>query len=192
MRERLGELINRLGMRAFLKAVDLPAVAADDPGAACQPLLLLGSRGGEVMATRTDFGPPNYQEMLPPVIQKNYGQWKYHERVKPGVLKHVAESGDELYTVRVGSPRLVSTDWIRDVCDIADEFCDGLPALHQPPQPGVPGLGREQGRAADRITSKRTAIRSAAPAMPSATRSTPRAGSTATRRPPTPPASSRR
>ena len=63
--------------------------------------------------------------MLPPVIQKNYGQWKYHERVKPGVLKHVAESGDELYTVRVGSSRLVSTDWIRDICDIADQYCDG-------------------------------------------------------------------
>jgi sulfite reductase beta subunit len=63
--------------------------------------------------------------MLPPVILKNYGQWKYHERVKPGLLKHVAESGDELYTVRVGSSRLVSTDWIRDICNIADRFCDG-------------------------------------------------------------------
>ncbi len=77
------------------------------------------------MMSRTDFGPPNYKEMLPPVIEKNYGQWKYHERVKPGVLKHVAESGDELYTVRVGSGRLVSTDWIRDVCQIADMFCGG-------------------------------------------------------------------
>jgi len=77
------------------------------------------------MASKTDFGPPNYKEMLPPVVSKNYGQWKYHERVKPGLLKHVAESGDALYTVRVGSARLVSTDWIKDVCDIADEFCDG-------------------------------------------------------------------
>jgi len=77
------------------------------------------------MMSRTDFGPPDYKEMLPPVIEKNYGQWKYHERVKPGLLKHVAESGDELYTVRVGSGRLVSTDWIRDVCQIADKFCGG-------------------------------------------------------------------
>ena len=72
--------------------------------------------------TRTDFGPPNYKQMLPPVVEKNYGQWKYHERVKPGVLLHVAESGDELYTIRVGSGRLVSTDWIRDVCEIAEKF----------------------------------------------------------------------
>jgi len=77
------------------------------------------------MASRTDFGPPYYRDMLPPVIEKNYGAWKYHERIKPGLLKHVAESGDELYTVRVGSSRLVSTDWIRDVCQIADQFCDG-------------------------------------------------------------------
>ncbi len=75
--------------------------------------------------SRTDFGPPNFKEMLPPVIEKNYGQWKYHERVKPGVLLHVAESGDELYSVRVGSGRLVSTDWIRDVCEIAEKYCGG-------------------------------------------------------------------
>jgi dissimilatory sulfite reductase beta subunit len=77
------------------------------------------------MATRTDFGPPYFRDMLPPVIQKNYGQWKYHERLEPGLLVHVAESGDRLFTVRCGSPRLVSTDWIRDVCDIADQYCDG-------------------------------------------------------------------
>ena len=78
-----------------------------------------------MMASRTDFGPPYYKDMLPPVMKENYGQWLYHERVKPGVLKHVAESGDEIYTVRVGSGRLVSTDWIRDVCEIADQFCGG-------------------------------------------------------------------
>ena len=77
------------------------------------------------MASKTDFGPPYYKDMLPPVIQKNYGKWLYHDRIKPGLLKHVSESGDEIYTVRVGSGRLVSTDWIRDVCDIAEKFCGG-------------------------------------------------------------------
>jgi len=77
------------------------------------------------MSTRTDFGPPNFREMLPPVIEKNYGQWKFHERLQPGLLRHVADSGDEIYTVRVGSPRLVSTDWIKDMCDIADQYCGG-------------------------------------------------------------------
>ncbi|MCS7281192.1 MAG: dissimilatory-type sulfite reductase subunit beta [Desulfobacterota bacterium] len=74
---------------------------------------------------RTDIGPPNYKDMLPDIIKRNYWKWKYHEIVKPGVLKHVAESGDVLYSVRVGSPRLVSVDFIRDICEIADKYCDG-------------------------------------------------------------------
>ncbi len=73
----------------------------------------------------TDIGPPNYQGMLPPVIKANYGKWKYHEIVEPGVLRHVSETGAEVYSVRVGSPRLVSVDFIRDICDIADKYCDG-------------------------------------------------------------------
>jgi sulfite reductase beta subunit len=74
---------------------------------------------------KTDIGPPNYKNFLPPVIQKNYGKWRYHEILKAGVLKHVGESGDELYSVRAGSPRLISTDRIREICEIADKFCDG-------------------------------------------------------------------
>ena len=74
---------------------------------------------------KTDIGPPSYKNFLPPVIQKNYGKWSYHEIVKPGVLKHVGETGDELYSVRAGSPRLISTDRIREICEIADKFCNG-------------------------------------------------------------------
>jgi sulfite reductase beta subunit len=73
-----------------------------------------------------DQGPPNYKDMLPPIIQENYGKWKYHEIPRPGVLKHVSESGAALYSVRVGSPRLVSVDFLRDLCVIADEYCDGF------------------------------------------------------------------
>ncbi|MBM3132046.1 MAG: dissimilatory-type sulfite reductase subunit beta [Chloroflexi bacterium] len=74
---------------------------------------------------KTDIGPPNFRTLIPKVVEKNYGQWKYHEYVKPGVLKHVAESGDALYSIRCGSPKLVSTDFIRDLCDIADKYCEG-------------------------------------------------------------------
>lgn len=73
----------------------------------------------------TDIGPPDFHAMLPPVITNNYGQWKYHEIIRPGVLLHVAESGDELYSVRIGSPRLVSIQFIRDLCDLADKYCNG-------------------------------------------------------------------
>jgi sulfite reductase beta subunit len=75
--------------------------------------------------SKTDVGPPNYREMIPDVIKKNYGNWKYHEILKPGVFKHVSETGDEVYTVRAGNPRVVSVDFIRDLCDIADKYCEG-------------------------------------------------------------------
>ena len=75
--------------------------------------------------SKTDLGPPDYREMLPPVITKNYGQWKYHETLRPGVLKHVAESGDAIYSVRVAACRLLSIDYVRQMCDIADKYCEG-------------------------------------------------------------------
>ena len=52
---------------------------------------------------RTDYGPPHYEQFLPPVIKKNYGKWKYHEIIKPGVMVHVSETGDKMYTVRAAS-----------------------------------------------------------------------------------------
>jgi sulfite reductase beta subunit len=73
----------------------------------------------------TDIGPPDFREMMHPVLKDNYGKWIYHEILKPGVLKHVSETGDEIYTVKVGSPRLLSVDTIREICDIADKYTDG-------------------------------------------------------------------
>ena len=74
---------------------------------------------------RRDFGPPHYSLMLPPIVKRNYGKWKYHEILEPGVLKHVSESEEELYTVRVGMPKFVSVTTIRMLCDLADKYCDG-------------------------------------------------------------------
>ena len=75
---------------------------------------------------QTDIGPPHYEQFLPPVIKKNYGKWKYHEVLDPGTMVHVGESGDELYTVRVASPRILATETIYEICDIADKYCDGF------------------------------------------------------------------
>ncbi|MGA2192946.1 MAG: dissimilatory-type sulfite reductase subunit beta [Nitrospirota bacterium] len=74
---------------------------------------------------KTDIGPPHYEQMLHPVIKANYGKWKYHEKVKPGVLMHVSETGDKLYTIRAASSRLISIELIRDFCNLADKYCDG-------------------------------------------------------------------
>ncbi|MEW5701781.1 MAG: dissimilatory-type sulfite reductase subunit beta [Candidatus Zixiibacteriota bacterium] len=74
---------------------------------------------------RTDYGPPHYEQFLPPIIKENYGKWKYHEILKPGVMVHVSETGAQLFTVRAGSSRLLSIDKIRMYCDLADKYCGG-------------------------------------------------------------------
>jgi sulfite reductase beta subunit len=37
----------------------------------------------------------------------------------------VSETGDELYTVRIATPRLVSTEYIREMCDLSEQFSGG-------------------------------------------------------------------
>ena len=74
----------------------------------------------------TDIGPPHYSRFLPPIIKENYGKWDYHEILRPGVLLHVGESGDKLFTVRAGSPRLLATDSIRKFAELADKYCGGF------------------------------------------------------------------
>lgn len=73
----------------------------------------------------TDIGPRKYDEFYPPVIAKNKGKWLYHEILEPGVLVHVSETGDEVYTVRVGAARLMSITLLREACEIADKHCGG-------------------------------------------------------------------
>jgi len=73
----------------------------------------------------TDLGPRHFWQYFPPIVQKNYGKWKYHEILEPGVLVHVAESGDKLFTVRAGGARLMSVENVRELCDIADKYCNG-------------------------------------------------------------------
>jgi len=78
-----------------------------------------------VAERKTDIGPPHYQKFLPPIVKQNYGKWRYHEILKPGVMVHVGESGAKLYTVRAASPRLLSIQTIREYCDLADKYSDG-------------------------------------------------------------------
>jgi dissimilatory sulfite reductase beta subunit len=73
----------------------------------------------------TDIGPLKYDKFYPPVIAANKGKWLYHEILQPGVLVHVSETGDEVYTVRCGGARLMSVTMIREICEIADKHCGG-------------------------------------------------------------------
>src|SRR6056297_1633965 len=73
----------------------------------------------------TDIGPRHYEEFYPPVIKNNKGKWLYHEILQPGVMVHVSETGDEVYTVKAGGVRLMSVTHIRELCEIADKHCGG-------------------------------------------------------------------
>lgn len=73
---------------------------------------------------RTDIGPPHYEKFLHPIIKENYGKWKYHETLRPGVLVHHGENGS-IYTVRAASPRLISTNFIRMMTGLASKYSDG-------------------------------------------------------------------
>jgi sulfite reductase beta subunit len=58
-------------------------------------------------------------------MKSNFGQWSYHDRPRPGVLHHVAKSGDQIWTVRAGTARQMDLYTIRNLCDIADQFAEG-------------------------------------------------------------------
>ncbi|MFZ5907910.1 MAG: dissimilatory-type sulfite reductase subunit beta [Nitrospirota bacterium] len=73
----------------------------------------------------TDIGPSHYAQFMPPVLRKNYGKWASHRVLEPGLLVHVSESGDKAYTVRCGGARIMSVEHIREICDIADKYCNG-------------------------------------------------------------------
>jgi sulfite reductase beta subunit len=73
----------------------------------------------------TDIGPPHYEKYLHPVIKRNYGKWQHHENLAPGVLCHIAESGERIYTVRAGSPRLLGIQTLRRFADLADQYSEG-------------------------------------------------------------------
>jgi sulfite reductase beta subunit len=73
----------------------------------------------------SDLGPKKYDEFYPKVIKDNKGKWLYHEILEPGVLVHVSETGDEVFTVRAGATRIMSTTHIREICEIAEKHCDG-------------------------------------------------------------------
>jgi sulfite reductase beta subunit len=72
-----------------------------------------------------ESGVPDHMGFMHPVLRKNYGEWAWHDRPRPGVLHHVAKSGDEVWTVRAGTQRQMDVYTIRKLTKIADEFCDG-------------------------------------------------------------------
>ena len=63
--------------------------------------------------------------LMHPVMRENFGNWDWHDRLRPGVLHHVSKTGAEIWTVRAGTQRQMDIFTIRKLADIADEFADG-------------------------------------------------------------------
>ena len=72
-----------------------------------------------------ECGVPDPMPLMHPTMRENYGKWDWHDRPRPGVLHHVAKSGDEIWTVKAGTQRQMDLHTIRELCDIADEFAEG-------------------------------------------------------------------
>jgi dissimilatory sulfite reductase beta subunit len=72
-----------------------------------------------------ESGCPDGFQYMHPVMRRNFGMWKYHEHPRPGVLKHVAIHGDECWTVRAGTQRILDLFTLRKLCDIGEQYGDG-------------------------------------------------------------------
>jgi len=72
-----------------------------------------------------ETGVPDPFPYMHPLLKKNYGNWDWHDRPRPGVLHHVSKTGDEVWTVRAGTQRQMDVFTIRKLCDIADELAEG-------------------------------------------------------------------
>ena len=72
-----------------------------------------------------ETGVPDNKPMMHPVLLANYGNWKYHDFPRPGVIRHVAHSGAQVWTVRAGTQRQMDVFTVRKLCDIADEHGGG-------------------------------------------------------------------
>ncbi|HYH18324.1 MAG TPA: dissimilatory-type sulfite reductase subunit beta [Azospirillum sp.] len=79
----------------------------------------------EAVHQTVECGVPDPFPMMHPLLKKNYGQWAWHDRPRPGVLHHVAKTGEEVWTVRAGTQRQMDVYTIRTLCDLADTFAEG-------------------------------------------------------------------
>ena len=49
------------------------------------------------MRQAIESGVPDPFRFMHPLMVKNYGQWDWHERPRPGVLHHMSKNGDEIW-----------------------------------------------------------------------------------------------
>ena len=72
-----------------------------------------------------ETGCPDPFQYMHPVMRRNFGMWAYHTHPRPGVLMHVAKNGDKVWTIRVGTQRILDVFTLRTLCDIGDTYGEG-------------------------------------------------------------------
>ena len=72
-----------------------------------------------------ESGVPDPFQYMHPTLRRNFGQWKYHDRPRPGVLHHVSKNDEHIWTVKAATARQLDVFTMRTLCDIADEFSGG-------------------------------------------------------------------
>ena len=77
------------------------------------------------MRSPIESGCPDGFQYMHPVMLKNFGQWAWHDHPRPGVLRHASKSGDQVWTVKAATQRILDVFTLRKLCDIGDEFADG-------------------------------------------------------------------
>ena len=86
---------------------------------------MAGTSAKKQMRQAIESGCPDGMQYLHPVMLRNFGQWVDHKHPKPGVLCHIAASGESIWTVRAGTQRILDVFTLRKLCDIGDEYADG-------------------------------------------------------------------
>lgn len=73
-----------------------------------------------------ESGVPDPIQYMHPTMRRNYAQWAYHDRPRPGVLHHTSKNNEEIWTVRCGTQRQMDVYTIKKLADIADDYADGF------------------------------------------------------------------
>ena len=60
-----------------------------------------------------ETGCPDGFQYMHPTMLKNFGQWVNHTHPRVGVLCHIADSGDKIWTVRAGTQRILDVYTMR-------------------------------------------------------------------------------
>lgn len=68
--------------------------------------------------------PIDLDKLLPDVVKRNYGKWIDRKFHGPGIIEHISETGERVFTVKVALPpnARLSADTLEKFADIADKL----------------------------------------------------------------------